>query len=188
MLGVQTRAQHARTQKTLRMLKKIAVTGPESSGKTTLCRALAKHFNTVWAPEYSRYYLSRLDREYALPDLLAIAKGQLQWQQRDAGRARELLICDTDLVVLKVWSDYRFGYTDPWIIRQLEQNPYDLTLLCYPDIPWEPDPLRENPLDRQELLERYVETLQHFRIPYIEVCGAELQQRLEIAAAAIALQ
>lgn len=160
---------------------RIAITGPESSGKTILSRALARRFETVFTPEFARYYLGKLDRPYAFADLERIAKGQLQWQQRDAGRANHLLFCDSDLVVIKVWSDVRFGRTDPWIIRQLEHNPFDLTLLCYPDIPWEYDPLRENPLDREELLSFYIQELNRFKIPFLEIRGDDPGRRLQQA-------
>lgn len=163
------------------MTIRIAITGPESSGKTTLAKALAKRFGTIFTPEFARYYLGQLDRPYAYDDLERIARGQLQWQQRDAGRAKALLFCDTDLVVIKVWSDVRFGCTDPRIIRQLEQNPFDLTLLCHPDIPWEYDPLRENPLDRQELLSLYLQELNRFQIPFIEIRGNDPDRRLRQA-------
>lgn len=160
---------------------KIAVTGPESSGKTTLCRALSVSFGTIWTPEYARYYLPRLGRKYIFSDLVQVGKGQLQWQQRDAGRARGILFCDTDLVGIKVWSDYRFGATDPWILGQLQQNPYDLTLLCHPDIPWTPDPLRENPDDRENLLLRFRRELQDWDIPFCEVSGSSHTARLATA-------
>ncbi len=165
---------------------KIAVTGPESSGKTTLCRALSGYFRTIWTPEYARYYLPLLGRKYSFADLTRIGKGQLQWQQRDAGRARGILFCDTDLITLKVWSDFRFGTTDPWILAQLRQNPYDLTLLCHPDIPWEADPLRENPHDREDLLLRFRRELQEWDIPFCEVSGSGHAARLATATGHIA--
>jgi NadR type nicotinamide-nucleotide adenylyltransferase len=160
---------------------KIALTGPESSGKTTLCQALSAYFRTVWTPEYARYYLPRLGRQYHFADLTRIGKGQLQWQRRDAGRARGVLFCDTDLISLKVWSDYRFGATDPWILDQLRQNPYDLTLLCHPDIPWEADPLRENPHDREALLLQFRRELHDRNIPFFEVSGGSHAARLAAA-------
>ena len=163
------------------MKLRIAITGPESSGKTTLARALAKRFGTVFTPEFARYYLEQLDRPYGYADLERIARWQLLWQQRDADRAKGLFFCDTDLVVIKVWSDVRFGRTDPWIIQQLEQNPFDLTLLCHPDIPWEDDPLRENPLDRQALLLLYLQELNRFQIPFIEIRGDDPDLRLRQA-------
>ncbi len=162
-------------------VRRIAVTGPESSGKTTLCRALSRYFHTVWTPEYARFYLQGLGRPYVFSDLKAIGKGQLQWQQRDTGRAQGMLFCDTDLIALKVWSDYRFGDTDPWILERLPHNPYDLTLLCHPDIPWEADPLRENPHDRGDLLHKFRQELGDWKIPFFEVRGTDPRERLAMA-------
>ena len=164
---------------------KIAVVGPESSGKTTLCRALSCFFHTAWSPEYARYYLPSLGRTYVFEDIKAIGKGQLQWQRRDAGRARGILLCDTDLITLKVWSDYRFGITDSWILDQISRCPYQLTLLCRPDIPWEEDPLRENPHDRDELFLKFRQELQDWKVPFHEIGGTSQAGRLEKAVAYI---
>ena len=166
-------------------MRRIAVTGPESSGKTTLCKALSAHFRTVWTPEYARFYLQELGRPYVFSDLKTIGEGQLQWQQRDAGRAQGILFCDTDLVALKVWSDYRFGSTDPWILDQLPHNPYDLTLLCHPDIPWEEDSLRENPHDREDLLQKFRQELMNWEIPFFEIRGTDPAERLKMALQAL---
>ncbi len=168
----------AKDKKNILPAWKIAVTGPESSGKTTLCRELSRYFNTIWTPEFARYFLPALGRPYIFADLTIIGKGQLQWQQRDAGRANGILFCDTDLVSLKVWSDYRFGATDPWILDHLQRNPYHLTLLCHPDIPWEADPLRENPDDREALLLKFRAELADWNIPFYEVWGTNPAQRL----------
>jgi len=138
---------------------KIVTTGPESSGKTTLAKTLAKHYQVPWVPEYSRDYLKKLDRPYQEEDLLQIAQGQVAREDQAAKDRPDLLICDTSLVVIKIWSEYRYGRCHPWILKQIEQRPVDVHLLCIPDIPWEPDPQRENPDDRDELFRLYQQAL-----------------------------
>ena len=135
---------------------KIIVTGPESSGKTTLCKALSKHFNLPFSKEYAREYLDALNRDYNQDDLLKIAKGQLQ-----AENGIQLL--DTDLITLKIWSEYKYGSCDKWILTQIEKQKSEkrFYLLCKPDIPWKADPLRENPNNREKLFELYKEELEN---------------------------
>ncbi|MEM8969377.1 MAG: ATP-binding protein [Bacteroidota bacterium] len=138
---------------------KVVTTGPESSGKTTLAKALAKYYQVAWVSEYSRDYLNDLGRDYQEKDLLEIAKGQIQREDEASKDKPDLLICDTSLVVIEVWGEYCYGRCHPWILEQIEQRPVDLYLLCVPDIPWEADPLRENPTDRDELFKFYERAL-----------------------------
>ena len=126
-------------------MKKVVLIGPESTGKTTLASYLAERFDTVWVPEYARTYLDGLDCPYAEKDLLEIAKGQIKIEDALAKKAQGLLICDTDLIVLKVWGEHNYRRSHPWILEQIEKRKYDLYLLTYPDIPWVGDPQRENP-------------------------------------------
>ena len=138
---------------------KVIVIGPESSGKTTLCKALSKHFNLPFSKEYAREYLEKLNRNYNQDDLLKIAKGQLKSEQNTQ-------LLDTDLITIKIWSEYKYGSCDNWILDQIEKQKTEkrIYLLCKPDIPWEADPLRENPNDREELFEIYkkeIESLEH---------------------------
>ncbi len=154
---------------------RIVLTGPESTGKTTLARSLAEHFQTLYVPEYAREYLEGLDRPYRLEDLETIARTQRARQEEAARRARHFLFCDTDLLVIKIWAEYRFGTCPPWVERQLRAAPPNLYLLCSPDLPWEPDPLRENPHDRPELFQRYLRELSRMNAPFeiIQGQGAE---------------
>lgn len=127
------------------MPRKIVIIGPESTGKSTLTAALAAHFGEPWVPEYAREYLERLDRPYEFDDLLSIAKGQLELEERLLQSANEFLFCDTDLHVLQVWSQSKYKKVHPWIQAQIATRKYDLYLLTDIDIPWEPDPQREHP-------------------------------------------
>ena len=159
-------------------MNKIVVTGPESSGKTTLSRALAEELQTLWLPEYARFYLSRYGPAYEQEDLLRIARGQRQWEETWSRHSPHAIILDTSMLVLKIWSEYKYASCHPWILEQLEGQPADLYLLCRPDMPWEPDPLRENRNDRSILFERYQKELEHYGFPYIILSGS-LSQRLE---------
>lgn len=126
-------------------MKKVVVIGPESTGKSTLSEKLAAHFNTVWTPEYAREYLEQLNRPYEEHDLLEIAAGQAALERQRAMNANKVLICDTDLYVIKVWSEHKYGRCDPRILNQIAQQQCDLYLLTYVDLPWEEDPQREYP-------------------------------------------
>ena len=147
-------------------LLKIIVIGPESSGKTTLCNALSKHFNLPFSKEYAREYLEKLNSNYTQDDLLKIAKGQLQTENG-------LQLLDTDLITLKIWSEYKFGSCDNWILTQIEKQKTEnrFYLLCSPDIPWQADKQRENPNDREELFKIYKQELDDLEHTYFIVDG-----------------
>ncbi|MFN4246787.1 MAG: AAA family ATPase [Flavipsychrobacter sp.] len=130
-------------------IKKIVVIGPESTGKSTLSETLANSLQTVWVPEYARTFLENLGREYTEADLLAIAKGQLAAEDAAMQIANQYLICDTDLYVIKVWSEAKYERCHPWILEQIAQRKYDMYLLTYIDIAWTDDPLREHPLPEE---------------------------------------
>ena len=147
-------------------LLKIIVTGPESSGKTTLCNALSKHFNLPFSKEYAREYLEKLNSNYTQDDLLKIAKGQLQTENG-------LQLLDTDLITLKIWSEYKYGSCDNWILTQIEKQKIEnrFYLICKPDIPWQADKQRENPNDREELFRIYKQELDVLEHTYFIVDG-----------------
>ena len=134
---------------------KIIITGPESSGKTTLCKQLSNNFNIPLTKEFARSYIDNLDRNYIIGDLLSIAKGQLK---SEIGSQ----FLDTDLITIKIWSEYKYGSCDNWILDQIEKQKTEkrFYLLCKPDIPWEPDKQRENPNDREILFKIYRQELE----------------------------
>lgn len=136
-------------------MKKIVICGPESTGKSLLTKALAKHYKQPYVEEMARSFLEELDRPYKKEDLTEIAKYQIEEEDRISLLNPQLLFCDTDLRTIRIWSDYKYGSTDIYILDQIENRKVDLYLLCYPDIPWEEDPLRENPNDREELFNIY---------------------------------
>ena len=144
----------------VKKLIRIAVTGPESTGKSQLSAELAGFFGTVWVPEYAREYIDRLERPYTERDILEISKGQLEREEAMAVKASGILFCDTELTVTRIWSEVKYGRCDPWILEQIKTHPYDLYLLCDIDIPWENDPQREHPHLREHLLGLYRKELE----------------------------
>ena len=150
---------------------RILLTGPESTGKTLLARRLAKRYQTSWVPEYARAYLETLGRPYEEEDLLHIARGQVLLEDFQAGFSHRILLCDTGLLVLKVWSEFKYGRCHPWILEQLYRRPYDLYLLCGTDVPWAYDPQRENPNEREELYAIYKRELELLGVPFTELWG-----------------
>ncbi len=167
-------------------IKKIVVIGPESTGKSTLSQSLAVQLQTVWVPEYARAYLENLDRAYTEADLLEIAKGQIATEETAMQQANQYLICDTDLYVIKVWSEAKYGRCHPWILEQIAQRKYDLYLLTYIDVPWTDDPLREHPLpeERAYFYNTYRDIVMQSGSPWADIRGDE-NERLKLATNAI---
>ena len=154
---------------------RVALTGPESTGKTTLSRLLAEHYHTAWAPEYARAYLTGRVPGYTLADLEDIARGQLQTEEQAVAEAQclgqPLVFCDTDLLVIKIWAEHSFGYCPDWILRRMEQQQYALVLLLNVDLPWEADPLREHPQHRNHFYTLYQRELRDQLSNFAEICG-----------------
>ncbi len=152
-------------------MKKIAIVGPESTGKTTLTARLAAHLGEPWVPEFARTYLEALGRPYHEEDLLEIARGQLLAEEQAGALASEYLLCDTNLLVIKVWMADKFGKVKPELEALWQPSDYALHLLMYPDLPWEPDPMREDPHRLQELFSRYEAILEEAGVSFAVVRG-----------------
>jgi NadR type nicotinamide-nucleotide adenylyltransferase len=166
------------------MIKRIAIVGPESTGKSELAQQLAREFGSEWVPEYARFHLDRMTRPYEQEDLRQIAVGQLAWEDDKALYVKDYLFCDTNLVVIKIWSDHKYGSTDAWIEEQIKSRPYDFYLLSNIDLPWRPDPQREHPDKRKYFLGVYEQYLQENNLPYALVSGEE-EDRLQCAVKAL---
>ncbi|MFM7629661.1 MAG: AAA family ATPase [Algoriphagus sp.] len=166
--------------------KRILILGPESSGKSTLAEALAQHFQEPWVPEVARQYLQDLNRPYDFEDLLHLGKQQMHLEDEQASKAKSYLFCDSDLRVIQVWSQHRFGKIDPWVHEELGRRTYDLILLCAPDLPWQADPLREHPDQeiRQQFFEIYKELSQASGFPWVLISG-DTAERLSIGIQAV---
>lgn len=155
------------------MTRQIIVTGAESTGKSTLAQALSGMTCGEYLPEYSREYLTRLDRAYEEDDLLLIAKGQWESEQKALTKSPSYLICDTSLLVMKVWGLYKYGRSHPWIVDRVAQMSPALFILPHYNIPYEDDPLRENPHDRDVLYRMYYHELHRLGYPFVVVRGSE---------------
>lgn len=138
---------------------RIAITGPESTGKSELAQKLAQHYHTLWVPEYAREYIHQLNRPYTFPDILAIAKRQAALEKELLNKSNRILFSDTELIVCKIWCEYKFGKCHSWIIENLKKQNFDLYLLMDIDLPWQPDPQREHPDKRVELFNLYLDEL-----------------------------
>ncbi|WP_116124626.1 AAA family ATPase [Lewinella sp. IMCC34183] len=159
---------------------KILITGSESAGKSTLSRQLAWALDGVCVPEAAREYLKNLDRPYAFEDLQSIWHRQRDAEAAAVATGASFVVCDTGPEVIRIWSEVKFGRCDPEVFLASRTRSYDLTLLCYPDLPWTYDPLREHPeeKDRKHLFDRYHQLLPNARV----ISGAD---RLTQALAAV---
>jgi len=164
---------------------KVVLFGPESTGKTTLSRQLARYYNSVWVPEYAREYLQNKwnneRKTCQAEDLLPIAKGQIKLENKLAQKTDSVLICDTDLLETKVYSEaYYLGGCDPLLEKYALENTYDLYFLTYIDTPWEADDLRDKPEKREEMFQAFQNTLKKYNKPYVLLKGNK-RTRLETA-------
>jgi len=178
-------------------MKKIVIIGPESTGKSTLCEKLATHYQTVWVKEYAREYLLKNGTEYSFENLLDVAKGQLEGEEKvirnlEAHNLQpstsnlQPVFIDTDMYVMKVWCEFVFGKCHHWILNRIVERKYDLYLLCNTDTPWVKDELREYPdlITRQKLYQQYKDIMVNQNVPWVDISGS-YDERLEKAIAAV---
>lgn len=192
------------------MIKKVAVIGPESTGKSSLCEQLAVHYQTDWVPEYAREFLITHGKSYSYNDLLPIAQEQIAAEERGLAtlvkksallqkddpvqknewsashKNTSLLFIDTELYVVKVWCEFVFEQCHTWILDQIPQRKYDLYLLCDTDLPWVRDELREYPdlKSRRELYHIYKDIMVNQPVPWVNISG-NYEQRFQIAVTAV---
>lgn len=152
-------------------IKKIAIVGPESTGKSTISAWLAKHYNTIWVPEYAREYCEKLTGPCTWQDEINMFYGQLELEASILPQANKLLICDTTFITVKIWSDHTFGRSPQEVLDELPQHPYDLYLLLDIDLPWEEDPLRDFPDLREHFMEVWHKELQALKARYVVILG-----------------
>ena len=183
-------------------LIKVAVIGPESTGKSTLCELLAQYYNTQWCPEFAREFLLTHGTDYSYDDLLYIAKGQLAMEDEyiqstvDGPQSTDnspfithhspLLFIDTEMYVMKVWCEFVFGKCHRWVLDQIIERKYDLYLLCNTDLPWVKDELREYPdlKTRDQLYHIYKDIMINQSTPWVDISG-DYNERLQKAIKAV---
>ena len=161
-------------------ITKICITGPESTGKSTLAKNLSDYYQAPLVPEFAREYISKLDRKYQLEDLLVIAKEQVKSVETKTNEwldlvsreeNRSFVFCDTDVITIDIWMQDKFNNDNSLLKEMVSENLSDLYLLCYPDLKWDPDPQREDP-DRQHLLFReYENYLDSLGVAFVIVKG-----------------
>ena len=166
---------------------KIALFGPESTGKTTLAKQLAEHFNTTWTPEYARDYLQekwdRTGQVCDVNDMLPIAYGQNELENNSLLTANKFLFCDTNLMVTKVFSEVYYNFCDPLIEKAVRKHKYDLIFLTDIDVPWEKDDLRDKPEERESVFAAFKKELIDTGRAFIILSGnkdARLQKAIAI--------
>jgi HTH-type transcriptional regulator, transcriptional repressor of NAD biosynthesis genes len=170
-------------------VRRVAIVGPESTGKTTLARRLAAHYQTAWVPEFARQYLDAKDAARPLAgltpaDIAEIARGQVAGEDGRARQANRLLICDTDLLTTRLWSEHFFGTCEDWLCQAASRRRYDLHLLACADTAWVADPHRAAPDSREQFLNRLRGELQLGGRRFVMISGT-FDERLRQAIAAI---
>ena len=184
----------------MKRIKRIVAIGPESTGKSTLCKQLASHYNTGWVKEYAREFIA-IHGEYSYEDLLTIAKGQLELEDDAAESCEQSVMShelsaisnqltansypffiDTDMHVMQVWCEFVYNRCHNWILSQIATRQYDGYLLCNTDLPWEQDGMREYPDKkvRERLFQFYKEMMINQPVPWIEISGNH-EKRMEKA-------
>jgi NadR type nicotinamide-nucleotide adenylyltransferase len=169
--------------------RRVAIVGPESTGKTTLARQLAAHYQTLWVPEFARDYLDAKNAErplddITLADIREIARGQVQSEERLARQANRVLFCDTELLTTRLWSEHFFGTCEDWLCRAASERRYDLYLLTDVDMAWVADPHRAAPHLREQFLDRLRHELQLRERRFVTISGSP-DERLRRAIDAI---
>ncbi|HTA84274.1 MAG TPA: ATP-binding protein [Bacteroidia bacterium] len=176
-------------EKAEKKIDRIAIVGPECTGKSTLSEQLAAYYKTRYMPEFAREYIAKLQRPYTLDDIVEISKGQMQAEDEIASLANKILICDTNLVVTKIWAEFKYNVCPEWIKENIKKRKYTLHLLTYTDIPWQDDPQREHPYLREELFELYHDELTSQKVPFVIISGsAEIRLQKSVEAISSALK
>ena len=163
---------------------KIAIVGPESTGKSTMSEYLAEYYHTVWVPEYARGYCEKLTEPPTWQDEINMFYGQIALEKEYLPKANKILICDTTFITVKIWSDYTFGRSPQEVLDELPRHHYDLYLLLNIDLPWQEDPLRDFPHMRDHFMDVWYKELNALNANYVTISGTG-QERYANAVAAI---
>ena len=159
-------------------IKKIAIVGPESTGKSTISQALAKHYNVPWVPEYARYYCAALTSDCTLQDEINMFHGQVALEDSILSTTEaEFIICDTTFLTVKIWSDEILGETPSIVLEALTNRTYDFYVLLDIDLPWQEDPLRDFPHMREHFMDIWHKELKALNSSYVVVGGIDNRLR-----------
>jgi NadR type nicotinamide-nucleotide adenylyltransferase len=150
---------------------KIAIVGPESTGKSTMSSYLADYYKTIWVPEYAREYCEKLTESPTWQDEINMFYGQLALEKEYLPKANKLLICDTTFITVKIWSDQMFGRSPQEVLDELPKHAYDLYLFLSIDLPWEDDPLRDFPQMREHFMDVWHKELKELNANYVVISG-----------------
>lgn len=157
----------------MKKIKKVVVTGPESTGKTTLCKQLSAHFNTIYIPEYARTYVENINRAYNYYDIEHIARKQVELEKEFASKTNSYLFYDTYLIITKIWFIWCYKKFPEWLDKAIKESNVDLFLLLNTDIRWEDDGIRENSgFNRQKLFSLYQAELENLSQKYCVISGS----------------
>lgn len=151
---------------------KIAIVGPESTGKSELSEKLAAHYGSPWVKEYARTYVEQLNRPYTYEDVCAIARKQIEEELfYENNQASSFVFFDTELIITKVWLEYCFQQVPEFVAQRLKTGFFDLYLLCRPDLPWEADAVRENGNNRAYFYHLYKSEIEQLGKPFVDIHG-----------------
>lgn len=157
---------------TKHLLKKIAILGAESTGKTTICKELAIHYNSLFVPEYARTYFNNHNIDnYGLNDLEIIAKNQIDLEKEYVSKSSGYLFCDTTLITIKIWATYQFNKAPEFLTNSIKASDYDLYLICNNNIPWVEDSQRRNENLRESFFKWTKHELQKLNVDYKIIKG-----------------
>jgi NadR type nicotinamide-nucleotide adenylyltransferase len=168
----------------MKNILKIAIVGPESTGKSTMSDYLAAHYHTITVPEYARTYCEKLTEPCTWQDEINMFYGQLALEEKLLPLANRILICDTTFITVKIWSDQMFGQAPQQVLDELPKHPYDLYLLLNIDLPWQDDPLRNFPTMREHFMDVWHKELNTLQANYVVISGTG-QERYTNAVKAI---
>lgn len=164
----------------MRHTKTVVITGPESTGKSTLTKQLGDYFNMPYILEIARNYVQNLDRKYNKSDVIEIAKLQIITEQEILRQKPEFVFIDTDLIITKIWLQHVYNDYPTWVDEYLQKTPRHCHLLCYFDLEWKSDPVRENPDLREYLFNKYKAEVEKLSINYHIIKGKN-KERLNSA-------
>ena len=168
------------------LIKRIVICGPESTGKSTMVKNLSVHFKTNYVDEFAREFLQKKwdDRKEVCSkeDLLKIAKGQIELENKKIKTASKLIFCDTNISTTLAWSKTHFdGFCDPWLLSQSKLLKYDYYLLLNTDVAWIKDDLRDRPKDRKKMFLAHKKELDNLNVDYDIINGSDFEKRFNKA-------